>query len=162
MKFTKESLPVELNDADNQLSVTEKAIKEACDIAVSLDASKDVPVTEGCPISKVAVLLIDSKKENCFLKYGAITEGVWSLIEKEINESSISLNILAEQKGRKKRKTDNGQASTFDNKLEQIAYETVKDATASMPLSLPQHNCLKLLSCFFLIYYMKLNFILSN
>lgn len=129
MKFTKEDSPMELNDADDQLSETEKAIRDACNIAVSLDASKDVPITEGRPISKVAVLLIDSKGENCFLMFGAITKGVWSLVEKNINESSISIDMLGEQKGRKKRKTDNGHASSYDDKLLQIAYEAVKDAT---------------------------------
>ncbi|KAL8499717.1 hypothetical protein ACS0TY_019621 [Phlomoides rotata] len=129
MKFSKDNAPVDLSNTDNQLSVTEKAITDACRIAASLDASKDVPVTEGCPILKVAVLLIDSKKENCYLKFGAVTDGVWSLVEKEINESNISLDILAEQKGRKKRRTDNG-TSNCDDKFLQLAYEAVKDVTS--------------------------------
>lgn len=128
-KMINGSKTVELNGAEDQLSVTEKAIKDACDIAMSLDASKDVPTTEGCPISKVAVLLIDSKKENCLLQFGAVTEGVWSLIEKEINESSINQEILAEEKVHKKRKTNSQQASTGNSKFLQLGYDAVKDVT---------------------------------
>ncbi|KAI3444436.1 hypothetical protein Pfo_001101 [Paulownia fortunei] len=128
MKMTNESESMELNGAEDRLSVTEKAIKDACDIAVALDASKDVPTTEGCPISKVAVLLIDSKKENCLLQFGAVTEGVWSLIEKELNESNINQEILAEEKVGKKRKRSSQKASD-DSKFLQLGCDAVKDIT---------------------------------
>ncbi|KAI3449256.1 hypothetical protein Pfo_005921 [Paulownia fortunei] len=129
MKLMMEGESMELNGAEDQLSVTEKAIKDACNIAVALDASRDVPNTEGWPISKVAVLLIDSKKENCMLQFGAVTKGVWSLIEKELNESSINPEISSEDKVGNKRKRKSQKASTYDTKFLQLAYDAVKDVT---------------------------------
>ncbi|XP_011093604.1 uncharacterized protein LOC105173510 isoform X2 [Sesamum indicum] len=129
MKMMNESELVELTGAEDQLSVTEKAVKDACDIAVALDASKDIPATEGCPISKVAVLLIDSEGENCLLLFGAITEGVWSLIEKELNELNINQERSAEAKVTKKRKINRTKASTDDPKFLQLGYDAVKDIT---------------------------------
>ncbi|KAL0428758.1 UNVERIFIED_CONTAM: hypothetical protein Sradi_0501800 [Sesamum radiatum] len=129
MKMMNESELVEMSGAEDQLSVTEKAVKDACDIAVALDASKDIPATEGCPISKVAVLLIDSEEENCLLLFGAITEGVWSLIEKELNESNINQDRSAEAKVAKKRKINRNKASTDDPKFLQLGYDAVKDIT---------------------------------
>lgn len=105
---------VELNGLEDNLSATEKAVKSACDIAMSLDASKDVPTTEGYPISTVAVLLIDSEKENCLLQFDTVTEGVLSLIEKEINESC----------------TDQETPLADDHsKFLQIGFDAVKDVT---------------------------------
>ncbi|KAL0464897.1 UNVERIFIED_CONTAM: hypothetical protein Slati_0377300 [Sesamum latifolium] len=129
MKMMNESELVELSGAENQLSVTEKAVKDACDIALALDASKDIPATEGCPISKVAVLLIDSEEENCLLLFGAITEGVWSLIEKELIESNINQDRSAAAKVSKKRKINRNKASTDDPKFLQLGYDAVKDIT---------------------------------
>lgn len=80
----------ELNDVEKQLSVVEKMIMDACDICMCLDASKKVPNIEGWPIAKVTVLLIDCKKEKCFLLYNSITKGVWSVIEKDVDISSQS------------------------------------------------------------------------
>ncbi|KAL2468886.1 hypothetical protein Fot_50462 [Forsythia ovata] len=97
MKFTNQGESTELNDINDGLSVTEKAIRDACNISVVLDVSKDVPDTEGWPISKVAVLLIDSNKENCLLQFGSVTEGIWSLVEKELDESIINSEISAEE-----------------------------------------------------------------
>ncbi|KAK6142716.1 hypothetical protein DH2020_023064 [Rehmannia glutinosa] len=127
MKLTIESESMKSNIAENHLSVTEKAIKDACDIAVALDASRDFPNTDGWPISKVAVLLIDSKKEDCMLQFGAVTKGVWSLIEKELNESSINREISAEEKIGYKRKRNSLKASTYDTEFLQLAYDVVKD-----------------------------------
>ncbi|KAL0397986.1 UNVERIFIED_CONTAM: hypothetical protein Scaly_0247000, partial [Sesamum calycinum] len=129
MKMMNESESVELSGAEDQLSVTEKAVRDACDIAVALDVSKDIPATEGCPISKVAVLLIDSMEENCLLLFGAITEGVWSLIEKELNESNINQERSAEAKATKKRKINRNKASTDNPKFLQLGYDAVKDIT---------------------------------
>ncbi|KAK4418534.1 hypothetical protein Salat_2266200 [Sesamum alatum] len=129
MKMMNESELVELSGAEDQLSLTEKAVKDACDIAVALDASKDIPPTEGCLISKVAVLLIDSKEENCLLLFGAITEGVWSLIEKELDESNINQERLAAAKAAKKRKINRNKASTDDPKFLQLGYDAVKAIT---------------------------------
>ncbi|KAK6142731.1 hypothetical protein DH2020_023079 [Rehmannia glutinosa] len=99
MKLTVESEPMKSNIAENHLSVTEKAIKDACDIAVALDASRDFPNTDGWPISKVAVLLIDSKKEDCMLQ----------------------------RKIGYKRKRSSLKASTYDTEFLQLAYDAVKD-----------------------------------
>ncbi|KAL0379412.1 UNVERIFIED_CONTAM: hypothetical protein Sangu_0005500 [Sesamum angustifolium] len=129
MKMMNESESVELSGAEDQLSVTEKAVRDACDIAVALDVLKDIPATEGCPISKVAVLLIDSMEENCLLLFGAITEGVWSLIEKELNESNINQERSAEAKATKKRKINRNKASTDNPTFLQLGYDAVKDIT---------------------------------
>ncbi|WVZ03247.1 hypothetical protein V8G54_024053 [Vigna mungo] len=90
MQFMQNSHEEELTDVEKQLSLTEKMIMEACDVSKSLDASKNVPNIEGWPITKVAILLIDSKKEKCFLLFGSITSGVWSLVEKSLDTSSQS------------------------------------------------------------------------
>lgn len=129
MKMIHGSEVVELNGAEDQLSVTEKAIKNACNIAMSLDASKDVPSTEGYPISKVVVLLIDSEKENCLLQFGAVTEGVWSLIEKEIDEFNIYQETLAEERVHEKSKTNDQQALADHSKFLQIGFDAVKNVS---------------------------------
>lgn len=147
MKMMKEIKPEDLSDAKDWLSVTEKAIRDACDIALGLDASKDVPNIEGWPISKVAVLLIDLKKENCVLQFNAVTEGGWSLIEKELNEStSTTLEISAGEKTGNKRKRDNLKVPTYNTEFLQLGYDTVKDITG-MPkpfISIFYHNSLNL------------------
>jgi hypothetical protein len=66
------------------LSVTDKAIIDACDIAEALDPSKDSPDMMMWPISKVAVLLINQTKNVCLLEHGSQTKGVWSMLEKDI------------------------------------------------------------------------------
>ncbi|XP_057793363.1 uncharacterized protein LOC131009985 [Salvia miltiorrhiza] len=78
-------------------------------------------VLSGYPISTVAVLLIDSERENCLLKCDAVAEGVWSLIEKEINEFSTDQEIRAEERAGKKRKLND-----HSNFL-QIGFDAVKD-----------------------------------
>ncbi|KAK7341586.1 hypothetical protein VNO80_24521 [Phaseolus coccineus] len=90
MQFMQNSNEEELTDVEKQLSLTEKMIMEACDVCKCLDASKNLPNIEGWPITKVAILLIDSKKENCFLLFSSITSGVWSLVEKGLDTSSQS------------------------------------------------------------------------
>ncbi|PIN13881.1 hypothetical protein CDL12_13486 [Handroanthus impetiginosus] len=128
MKLMVENESVELNWAKNQLSLTEKAIKGACNIAAALDASKDVPNIEQWPVSKVVVLLIDSKKENCMLHFGTITQGVWSPIERELTDHGINLEISAEEKLGDKRKRNNQNLSTYDhNTFLQLGYDAVKD-----------------------------------
>lgn len=73
-----------LDDVENQLSVTEKAIMDACDISSAVDPSKNIPNTENWEVSKIAVLLTDSNKENCLLQFSSTTQGVWSVIEKNV------------------------------------------------------------------------------
>lgn len=73
-------------DLDKQLSITEKKIMDACNISAALDASNNAPNMEGWPISKVAVFLINHTKERCLLQFGSLTQGVWSLLEQELEE----------------------------------------------------------------------------
>ncbi|KAL3815118.1 hypothetical protein ACJIZ3_016386 [Penstemon smallii] len=121
MALTNESISKEANGSKDQLSVTEKAIKNACDIALTLDASIDYPNTEGWPMHKVAVLLIDSKKENCMIQFGDITEGVWSLFEKDVR-------MLEEETVGNKRKISSLKASADVNESLKVVCHVVKDA----------------------------------
>ncbi|URE32988.1 hypothetical protein MUK42_34258, partial [Musa troglodytarum] len=54
----------ELQDLDQQLSVMEKKIMDACNISKTLDALKNVPNMDGWLVSRVAVFLVDASKEN--------------------------------------------------------------------------------------------------
>ncbi|PIA65610.1 hypothetical protein AQUCO_00100841v1 [Aquilegia coerulea] len=67
---------------NENLSITEKALMNACKISLELDITKAAPSMERWPTSKVAVFLMDSRQEKCSLYFGDMTEGVWSLIEK--------------------------------------------------------------------------------
>ncbi|XP_042026949.1 uncharacterized protein LOC121774090 [Salvia splendens] len=114
---------VVLNGSDVHLSLTERAVKCACDIALSLDASKDTPSIEGYPISTVAVLLIDLEKKNCMLQLDSVTEGVWSLVEKEIDVFGTDEDIRVGEK----RKVKDQQPLTGHAKFLQIGFDAVKD-----------------------------------
>lgn len=149
MKLMKGSKLQQLNEAEHLLSVTEKAIKEACDISLGLDASRGAPNMEGWPVSKVAVLLIDSKKENCMLQFGA-TEGAWSLFEKELDESCITPEISGGSKVGNKRKRDDLKLSTCNTEFLQLGYDLVKDVTGKPLIFMIIPRALKTLSliCF--------------
>lgn len=130
---------VELIDVEKQLSLTEKAIMDACDVCKCLDASKNAPNMEGWPISKVSILLIDGKKENCFLLFGSITEGVWSVVEKSIDASSQNSEVTPEMNNTNKRKRVVKKSKKEDLKVDedgllQIGYSAVKEATGN-------HSC---------------------
>ncbi|KAK1568460.1 hypothetical protein Q3G72_024811 [Acer saccharum] len=133
MKLMQRSNDAELDDMEKQLSLTEKSIMDACDISKSLDASKDVPSIEGWPISKIAVLLIDSKKENCFLQFGSITKGVWSVIEKDTDTSScIAEGMEAKHLNKKIKVTKKPLRDEVSNDevfFQQFAISAVKEAT---------------------------------
>ncbi|KAM1158544.1 hypothetical protein ACFXTH_031909 [Malus domestica] len=134
MKFMQSPNDTKLDDLEKQLSVTEKAIVDACSISVSLDALKDVPNTEGWPISKVTVLLVDSKKENCFLLFNSITQGVWSVIEKDVDVSVHSPEDKAVEKHVHKNKRVIGKPSrrestTDEPTLRKLAYSAISEAT---------------------------------
>ncbi|GLT58410.1 hypothetical protein SLA2020_313040 [Shorea laevis] len=107
MNLMKSYNDAELSTLDKQLSPVEKEIMEACDISMCLDALTDVPMMKEWPISKVSVLLVDSRKENCFMKFGSITKGVWSIIEKDVSLSSHSPegNLEATHTNKRKRVT---------------------------------------------------------
>ncbi|KAL5063576.1 hypothetical protein RYX36_025313, partial [Vicia faba] len=74
VKFTVKSNEIDLVDVEEELSLTEKTITSAYDI-------------------------FDSKKEVCFLLFSSITDGVWSVVEKDVDSSS------------------SGQSSTITNKI---------------------------------------------
>ncbi|KAF8103994.1 hypothetical protein N665_0181s0017 [Sinapis alba] len=63
-------------------ALLEKVIVDACSLSMNLGASSDFSSLKKCPIRKVAVLLVDSKKTCCYLQHSSITQGVWSLLEK--------------------------------------------------------------------------------
>ncbi|XP_040383250.1 uncharacterized protein LOC102721864 isoform X2 [Oryza brachyantha] len=72
------------------LSVTDKAVVDACGIAEALDASQESPDMTMWPISKVAVILLDSTRKRCLLECGSVRKNVRSFLEKEIDTSSSS------------------------------------------------------------------------
>lgn len=128
-----------------QLSITEANILDACNVCQCLDASKNVPDMEGWPISKVAVLLINDKKDYCFLRFGSITQGVWSLIEKEVEPISQSSETTSGIKpGYKKRrvlkKSSKNELNSDEDRILQTGYSAVKEATGNYPFTerLPQ------------------------
>ncbi|XP_042404343.1 uncharacterized protein LOC121994340 [Zingiber officinale] len=89
MKFTHKNVEHPL-DSDRQLSILEKEIMTACDIAATLDASENSPDMEGWPVSKVAVLLVDANHANCYLEFGSITQGIKSLPEKRLDKPIVN------------------------------------------------------------------------
>ncbi|KAK6930583.1 hypothetical protein RJ641_004677 [Dillenia turbinata] len=134
MKLMQASLDTELDHVDKQLSVTEKMIMEACDICTGLDASKDAPCIDGWKTSKVTVFLIDSRKENCFLLFSSITQGVWSVIEKALDIANGSSQgviepklVYKKKKGTKKAVKEEGNNEEFG--FRQIAFSVVKEMT---------------------------------
>lgn len=86
-------------DGDSeQTSILEKVIVDACSLSMSLDASSDLSSLKKWPIKKVAVLLVDSKKNTCYLQHSSITQGVWSLLEKTIeNEKKTAADDQNEE-----------------------------------------------------------------
>ncbi|GJZ27032.1 hypothetical protein Tco_0571285 [Tanacetum coccineum] len=126
MKYMSPSDRPTLTDPATQLSPTEKAIMEACNISETLlDASANVSsMIKEWPITKVAVLLIDSKKENCFLKFN---DGVWSVIEEDLYPEESTNGI--ETKKSKKRKLS--LMKKYDEEgevgLQQLVFSAVKE-----------------------------------
>lgn len=136
MNFMQQSDETELNDVEKQLSVAEKMIMDACDICTCLDVSKNLPNIEGWPLSKVTVLLVDSEKENCFLLFGSITKGVWSVIEKDVDISSQSSedtkgSKFTLKKKRVIRKPTKDKLNVDEAGLLQLGYSAVKEAAGN-------------------------------
>ncbi|KAI3948385.1 hypothetical protein MKW92_044258 [Papaver armeniacum] len=155
------------NGPEDLLSPTEKAIQDACKISLSLDASKDAPCTEGWPVSKVAVFLMDSMR-NCFLVYGSTTQGVWSLIEEANDCFSNKLEDKSEkQKENKKKKIRKwplgGDINADEVSYRRIAFSIVKEATGIGHADLrvlrrevvPSLIAEKSTACFYLMKYTK-------
>ncbi|XP_052172406.1 uncharacterized protein LOC127788310 isoform X2 [Diospyros lotus] len=127
MKLMHRSDYVELDDLEDHLSMTEKAVMNACDIALSLDASKDAPSIEGWPATKAAILLTDSSGDNCLLQFSSITHGVWSLIEKELDVSSQGKHT--NNRKRNMRKPLRDEVKTDKGAFEQLVLSAVKEVT---------------------------------
>ncbi|KAF1886984.1 hypothetical protein Lal_00046222 [Lupinus albus] len=133
MKYMQKPDETELVDAEKQLSLTEKKIMDACDICTCLDASKNVPNIKGWPISKVAVLLIDDEKKNCVLLFSSITEGVWSVLEKDAFAPSQSSEVtngtmVTYIKRRVIKKRTKDELNVDDSAFLQIGYSAAKEA----------------------------------
>ncbi|CAL0322108.1 unnamed protein product [Lupinus luteus] len=133
MKYMQKPDETELFDAEKQLSLTEKKIMDACDICTCLDASKNVPNIKGWPISKVSVLLIDGEKKNCVLLFSSITEGVWSVLEKDAVTPSQSSEVtngttVTYIKRRVIKKRTKDESNVDDSAFLQIGYSAVKEA----------------------------------
>ncbi|XP_058748888.1 uncharacterized protein LOC131621861 isoform X2 [Vicia villosa] len=134
MKFTQKPDETDLVDVEQQLSLTEKVIMSSCDICTCLDASKNIPNIEGWPISKVSVLLVDSKKEICFLLFSSITDGVWSVIEKDVDSSGQNSAVTdgvkhAYKKRRVIKKPTKHALNVNEDGFLQIGYSSVKEIT---------------------------------
>lgn len=125
----------ELDDLDKHLSLTEKAIMNACDTARSLDASNNKPDIEGWPVTKVAVFLFDPRRENCYLFHGSITQGVWSAIEKEVNAPSQGSEAV-NKKTRVIKKASKENQTADETVLRQLAYIAVKETCGTLICSL--------------------------
>ncbi|EPS72437.1 hypothetical protein M569_02323, partial [Genlisea aurea] len=118
MKTMMENRHTELQDFDDHhLSVVEKAIKNACDVAAALDASEDFSSRKGWPISKLAVLLIDSQCENCYVE---VADGGWFFIEKQVEGHG------------EKRKRSTEDSSTDGTKLLGLAFDAAKQITGGI------------------------------
>lgn len=88
MKLMHRSDYTDVDDLESQLSFTEKAIMRACDVSLTLDDAEVVQLSQKWPTSKVAVFLVDSRRENCLLMHSSMTCAVWSIIEKRFDGSS--------------------------------------------------------------------------
>ncbi|KAL2921019.1 SCARECROW-LIKE protein 7, partial [Bienertia sinuspersici] len=121
----------ELDDPNKHLSLTEKAIMNACDTSKSLHAS-DKQIIEGWPITKVAVFLVDSRKENCYLFHGSVTQGVWSVIEKEVDAHSQGSAVpdarFSNKKNRVIKRVPKENQIAEDTSLLQLAFSAVKES----------------------------------
>lgn len=134
MKFTAKPNETDLVDVEEQLSLTEKAITSSYDICTVLDPSKSVPNVEGWPISKVAVLLVDGKKENCYLRFCSATGGAWSLIEKDVDTSGQISEVTRDvkctyQKRRVIKKPSKDGLN--EGRILEVGYSAVKEAAGN-------------------------------
>ncbi|KAK4796793.1 hypothetical protein SAY86_029119 [Trapa natans] len=130
MNWMKGSNDPELTDPEKQFSLTEKAIMDACDVCLRLDPSKETPITKGWPVSKVTVLLVDSRKESFWLQFGSIAQGVWSVIEKSTDEASQNQESTSKRKKICRRPVKDDPDFDEDT-LRQLAFSAVKETAGS-------------------------------
>ncbi|XP_055825140.1 uncharacterized protein LOC129893782 isoform X1 [Solanum dulcamara] len=130
MKLMHRSDYTDVNNLESQLSLTEKAIMRACDISSTLDAAEVVPLSQKWPTSKVAVFLVDSRRENCLLMHSSMTCAVWSIIEKHLDVSS---SYLFDSKCRNKKKRANMFSTSLQyadgSSLQELALSAATEAT---------------------------------
>ncbi|KAL8130224.1 LOW QUALITY PROTEIN: hypothetical protein V2J09_019379 [Rumex salicifolius] len=122
MESVKKDKDSELDEHEMKLSLTDKMIMEACDISKTLETSKAADVAEW-PIPKVAVFLVDSSKEYCILLHSSITQGVWSVIEKD-----CSAEDKAPSKKKRITKKPLKESRNDETVFRQLAFAAVKDA----------------------------------
>lgn len=124
----------DLADLNNQFSITEKMIEDACNTCIRLDPSKDTPNIEAWPISKVAVFLVDPTKEKCMLQFSSVTQGVWSLVEQTLEAGSekagkgYKSNTFSSQKVNFNR-SSRTKCYQQEKVLEQLAFSAVQQLT---------------------------------
>lgn len=120
----------DVDNLESQLSLTEKEIMRACDISSMLDAAEVVPLSQKWPTSKVAVFLVDSRRENCLLMHSSMTCAVWSIIEKHLDVSS---SYLFDSKCISKKKKANmfstGLQYADESSLQDLALSAATEAT---------------------------------
>jgi hypothetical protein len=73
--------------------------------------------------------LVDSKKENCFLCFSSITDGVWSLIERQVDTNNQILFQSQTRRVIKKRSKD----SLNEDQILQVGYSAVKEVAGNNP-----------------------------
>ncbi|RWV85704.1 hypothetical protein GW17_00052483 [Ensete ventricosum] len=124
---------VELQDLDQQLSVMEKKIMDACNISSTLDALNNAPNMDRWLVSRVAVFLVDASKEKCFLDFGSMTQGVWSLVEKEIDKpiALVSSTKMKEHTSKNKSFSCEYSDGLLENEdsLQQLAFSVMEQKT---------------------------------
>ncbi|WOH12479.1 hypothetical protein DCAR_0831983 [Daucus carota subsp. sativus] len=117
---------------EDQLSLTEKAIKDACNTCLALDdVPEDMPIKEDWPISKIVVMLVDPTKENCLYIFGSVTRGVWSFLEQTIDNHKLSSDgAVARKKRRRINKKDLVEEQyTTEAGYEQLAVPAIMNFT---------------------------------
>lgn len=92
---------------------------DACNICRGLDPSKDNPILDRWPISKIAVFLVNSAKERCLLWFCSITHGVWSLMEKVVETSLANCSSQSE-------------SYQYEEILEKLAFSSVEQETGNL------------------------------
>lgn len=139
MKLMHRSVYTDVDNLESQLSLTEKEIMRACDISSTLDDAEVVPLSQKWPTSKVAVFLIDSRRENCLLMHSSMTCAVWSIIEKHLDVSS---SYLFDSKCISKKKKANMFSTSLQyadgSSLQDLALSAATEATGICLMS--NHN----------------------
>lgn len=119
---------------EDQLSLVEKAIMDACKICLALnDGPEDMPIKEKWPISRIVVMLVDPSNENCLYIFGSVTRGVWSFLEQNVENCKISLGgTAARKKTRRISKKDPGEEQiATETGYDHLAVSTIKNFTGS-------------------------------